>query len=112
MAPPRKRTKIEKARQWLHGGGVVREDSDDELGLEDHPWEWIYQEEEHNGPDQEPGKQDGPSKKRARIASSPSPSTGKRIIGARMGSFCCRIGDTVMLKAQDNEAWVGISTLR
>ncbi|KAJ9667545.1 Origin recognition complex, subunit 1 [Coniosporium apollinis] len=108
MAPPRKRTKIEKARQWLHGGGVTREDSDDELGLEDYPWEWIYEEEEHDHGLQEPDKQNGASKKRARNASSPSPSTGKQIIGARMGKFSCRIGDTVLLKADGNEAWVGI----
>ena len=41
MPPKRKRTKLEQARHYLSGGGVLREDSDDELGLEDHPWEWI-----------------------------------------------------------------------
>jgi origin recognition complex subunit 1 len=41
MPPKRKRTKLERARHYLSGGGVLREDSDDELGLEDHPWEWI-----------------------------------------------------------------------
>ncbi|SMR42717.1 unnamed protein product [Zymoseptoria tritici ST99CH_1E4] len=76
----KKRTKLEQARHIL-SGGVVREDSDDELGLEDHPWEWIYE----NG-----------SKKGT-------------IVGARMGSFECRLGDTVLLKApSNNEAWVAI----
>lgn len=42
MPPKRKRSKVEQARRYLSGGGVIREDSDDELGLEDHPWEWIY----------------------------------------------------------------------
>ena len=44
MPPKRKRTKLEEARHYLSGGGVLREDSDDELGIEDHPWEWIYNE--------------------------------------------------------------------
>ena len=56
---------------------MLREDSDDELGTEDLPWEWIY----------------GPN---------------KTIIGARMGDFECHIGDTVLLKAAGNEAWVAI----
>lgn len=73
-------------------GGVAREDSDDELGLDDHPWEWIYR------------------------SSQPSASATKRkrgiqhdIVGARMGSFACYVGDCVLLKAEgSNEAWVGI----
>lgn len=55
----------------------MREDSDDELGLDDLPWEWIYE--------------------------------GKKICGARMGSFECHLGDAVLLKAPaSNEAWVAI----
>ncbi|KAL8771171.1 MAG: hypothetical protein Q9209_003342 [Squamulea sp. 1 TL-2023] len=78
--------KAERARQFLRGGGVFREDSDDELGLDDHPWEWIYSEEIDND-DEEPD----------------------RIIGARMGDFKCSIGDCCLLKAEGtNEAWVGI----
>ncbi|EME49253.1 hypothetical protein DOTSEDRAFT_49553 [Dothistroma septosporum NZE10] len=78
MPPTRKRTKLEQARHYLSGGGVIREDSDDELGLEDHPWQWIYDEEQE-------------------------------IVGARMGSFECRLGDAVLLKAPtSNEAWVAI----
>ncbi|KAI4153420.1 MAG: hypothetical protein LQ341_000548 [Variospora aurantia] len=79
-------TKVEKARQYLHRGGVLREDSDDELGLEDHPWEWIYSTETDND-DAEPDQ----------------------IVGARMGDFQCAIGDCCLLKAEGtNEAWVGI----
>ena len=78
MAQKRKRTKAEQARHYLQGGGVLREDSDDELGIEDHPWEWIHD------------------------------ATSKRIVGARMGTFECHIGDTVLLKAAGNEAWVAI----
>ncbi|WPG99149.1 origin of replication binding protein [Acrodontium crateriforme] len=80
MPPKRKRTKLEQARHFLSGGGVIREDSDDELGDEDHPWEWIYE--------------DG---------------AAGHIIGARMGSFECFIGDAVLLKAPvENEAWVAL----
>lgn len=79
-------TKAERARQYLREGGVAREDSDDELGLEDHPWEWIYS--------KDPAK-------RAKNA--------PEIIGARMGEFRCMIGDCVLLKAEGNgEAWIGL----
>ncbi|KAI1387033.1 P-loop containing nucleoside triphosphate hydrolase protein [Hypoxylon trugodes] len=73
--------------------GIARDDSDDELGIDDHPWEWIYPQSE------------------------PSDSTTKRkrnsqhdIIGARMGTFECYVGDCVLLKAEEssNEAWVAI----
>ena len=74
--------KIQRARQFLSAGGITRDDSDDELGLEDLPWEWIY------------SKKDG---RRGAIE------------GARMGSFQCMIGDCVLLKAEgNNEAWVGL----
>ncbi|KAK3696549.1 Origin recognition complex, subunit 1 [Vermiconidia calcicola] len=81
MPPKRKRTKLEEARHYLSGGGVLREDSDDELGLEDHPWEWIYE-----------------------------TSNGKQaIVGARMNRFEVHIGDAVLLKAPvSNEAWVAV----
>jgi origin recognition complex subunit 1 len=77
MAQKQKRSRAEQARQFIQSGGVLREDSDDELGTEDLPWEWIY----------------GPN---------------KTIIGAQMGDFTCHIGDTVLLKAAGNEAWVAI----
>jgi origin recognition complex subunit 1 len=77
MAQKQKRSRAEQARQLIQSGGVLREDSDDELGTEDLPWEWIY----------------GPH---------------KTIIGAQMGDFTCHIGDTVLLKAAGNEAWVAI----
>jgi len=99
MPPKRKRTKTEKARQYLKGGGVNREDSDDELGIEDLPWEWIY-----SGEDERKDAQGTPSRK---TKAGPSGSR-KDIMGARMGSFECRLGDTVLLKAEGNEAWVGI----
>lgn len=85
-------TKAERARRYLTGGGVVREDSDDELGLDDHPWEWIHSTEpQDNGENSEEG------------------TNTTEITGARMGAFECRIGDCVLLKAEGaNEAWIGI----
>lgn len=78
-------TKAERAKQYVSRGGVAREDSDDELGLEDHPWEWIY------------------SSAQGRKKGQPE------IIGARMGSFQCEVGDCVLLKAEGtNEAWIGL----
>jgi len=72
-----------RARKFLSTGGVTREDSDDELGFEDHPWEWIYS----TGP--KPGSQ--------------------YISGARFGQYQFMLGDTVFLKAEGSkEAWVGI----
>ena len=77
--------KVERARQLLRIGGVAREDSDDELGLEDHPWEWVYADDGQDG------------------------EGGEEIIGARMGSFDCKIGDCVLLKAEGaGEAWIGL----
>ena len=79
-----KASQLSRARRLLSGKGVSREDSDDELGLEDYGWEWIY--EKGTG-----------AKKGA-------------IVGARHGPvFFCRIGDCVLLKAESsNEAWVGL----
>lgn len=82
LASSRNHTRTKKAEQQIYNGGVLREDSDDELGLEDHPWEWIYS-----------TKSRGPS----------------AIVGARMGNFECRLGDCVLLKAEGNkEAWIGL----
>ncbi|QIX02014.1 hypothetical protein AMS68_007531 [Peltaster fructicola] len=80
MAPKRKHVTTSKARSGIVSGTVAREDSDDELGLEDHPWEFIYAKDD----------------------------TAK-VVGARMGRFECYIGDTVLLKAPaGNEAWVAM----
>ena len=109
-----------KARQYLSGGGVMREDSDDELGTEDYPWEWIYGDPilvQDNAVDSTSTVSGIPN---ANKTSDVLPSrTGLRnmgdgrsngqIIGARMGSFECRVGDCVLLKAEGtNEAWVGL----
>ena len=77
------KTRVDRARRLLSGTGVSREDSDDELGLEDHPWEWIYARDGGHDAD--------------------------RIVGARMGTFQCMLGECVLLKAEGSkEAWVGL----
>lgn len=79
--------------------GVARDDSDDELGTDDHPWEWIYDKEVA---DAEPTEENG--RKRKRTAAPQA-----QIKGARMGSFECYLGDIMLLKAErTSEAWVGI----
>ncbi|KAI9881018.1 MAG: Origin recognition complex, subunit 1 [Pleopsidium flavum] len=113
----------ERARQYLSGGGVTREDSDDELGIDDHPWEWIFEEapaqDAHDlnfksdiskaravpsatkGSDVFPSGKTEPSPRNVRPK--------RQIIGARMGAFECKVGDCVLLKAEGtNEAWVGL----
>lgn len=95
----KQRSKLEKARQFLKTGGVYREDSDDELGTDDFPWEWIYD-------DVQLGDVQSDGKKRSAAAAF----KGSEIVGARMGKFECRLGDCILLKAEGNEAWVGIIT--
>lgn len=72
--------KAKRARRLLTGKGIAREDSDDELGLEEHPWSWIYADD---------------------VVGS--------IVGASHGKFECKLGDCVLLKAEGtSQAWVGI----
>jgi origin recognition complex subunit 1 len=99
-APRKSASKIKQARKWLAGetpgGALIREDSDDELGYDDLPWEWVYENDGEENVSTTPG-----SRKRKRHE-------GKSIVSAKMGKFQCKLGDTVLLKAADNEAWVGI----
>lgn len=98
---PLKRSRAEQARQILSSGAVLREDSDDELGYEDHPWEWIYND---TGAGSAPTDDNATPRKRKSAHTTQT----KRIVGARMGNFRCKIGDAVLLKADGNQAWVGI----
>lgn len=104
MAPSRKKSKADQARQYLKGGGVIRDDSDDELGVEDHPWEWIYADHGQDG-ETDPKSDSTPVR---RMRKGVDQAASKQIVGARMGNFSCQIGDTVLLKADGNEAWVGL----
>src|SRR5579871_4259821 len=108
MAPKNRPTTIEKARQWLKGAGVVRDDSDDELGIEDYPWEWIHADHDATVRLRSENKEEGNDRVSRKRKASATSSSGD-IVGARMGKFECRLGDTVLLKAEGgNEAWVGI----
>ncbi|EHY59318.1 Origin recognition complex, subunit 1 [Exophiala dermatitidis] len=96
---------MQRQKRYSTKGGLVRENSDDELGYDDHPWQWIYESEA--GPqtkeDEEP-----PTKKRKANAISQT-SKKRTIIGARMGSFVVRIGDPILLKSpEQGKDWVGL----
>lgn len=85
----------ERAQQWMTKGGLIRDDSDDELGVEDHPWVWIYED-------------DTDSRSHSRAAPSKGP---RRIVGARMGHFDCWLGEVVLLKSPEpGKDWAGIIT--
>ncbi|KAF4947218.1 hypothetical protein FGADI_10526 [Fusarium gaditjirri] len=72
--------------------------SDDELADAEPLWQWIY----NSNPTIERNDGTPSDRKRRKV-------TGDRIIGARIGHFECRIGDTVMLKADgSNEAWIAL----
>lgn len=92
---------LPKTRKWLTKGGLVREDSDDELGYEDHPWVWIYG-------DGDKGSNENGENRRKRKASAMA-SASKTPIGARMGTFEVRIGDAVLLKSpEEGKDWAGL----
>jgi origin recognition complex subunit 1 len=113
--------KAARARRLLSGAPLPRDDSDDELGYEDHPWQWVYEadesraaERDQNGDGSDEQADEGPSGPVARRRSKPvrltSRSHDQTIVGARMGNFECRLGDCVLLKAEGegNKAWMGI----
>ncbi|KAF5550350.1 origin recognition complex subunit 1 [Fusarium phyllophilum] len=77
---------------------VPQDLSDDELADVELSWQWIY----NSTPTTERGDGTQSDRKRRKV-------TGDRIVGARIGQFECRIGDTVMLKADgSNEAWIAL----
>ncbi|CAN8099524.1 unnamed protein product [Discula destructiva] len=78
--------------------GVTRDDSDDELGVDDLPWEWVYSEHPE-------AQKDGENARKRKRTNEDEP----EIACAKMGSFECYVGDTVLLKAEGTgEAWVGM----
>ncbi|KAH7323736.1 P-loop containing nucleoside triphosphate hydrolase protein [Rhexocercosporidium sp. MPI-PUGE-AT-0058] len=114
LTPRQKRAdKAERARKLLAGATLRREDSDDELGTDEHPWEWIYEKngkkpQDDDDEDESADEEKAAMMPRRRKARNSVRSQGA-IIGARMGTFKCRIGDTVLLKAEgQNQSWVGI----
>ncbi|KAL2858330.1 putative origin recognition complex subunit Orc1 [Aspergillus pseudodeflectus] len=105
-----KRDALKRAEQWMTKGGIIRDDSDDELGQEDHPWEWIYEAESGgNGKLETIPEEPEKTPKSARRRSSRQ--TRQRIVGARMGTFVCKIGEVILLKSPEpGKDWVGIIT--
>ncbi|OAX78993.1 hypothetical protein ACJ72_06691, partial [Emergomyces africanus] len=88
--------------------------SDDELGYEDHPWEWIYEEDQAsikgsglNASDDEIDCVTPTKRKASQRARRKAPP--RKIIGAKMGSFECRLGQAVLLKSPEpGKDWAGI----
>lgn len=107
----RKSSVRKRAQLWMTKGGLVRDDSDDELGDEDHPWEWIYDHnDENNNHSEQATAEDTPKSSRRRT---PRPNAKRRrtIVGARMGSFECALGQVVLLKSPEpGKVWIGIIT--
>lgn len=101
--------KAERARKILAGATLRRDDSDDELGDDDIPWEWVFTGDADIGEEDEENPENANVKgRRGRPARKASRSNERKIIGAKMGPFECKIGDCVLLKADSNEAWAGI----
>lgn len=107
--PQHRRNVRKRAQQWVTKGALSHEDSDDELGDEDHPWDWIYDDatdikQEAEADNASPEKSRG---RRSLRAARKRPA----IVGARMGTFECRLGQVVLLKSPEpGKDWVGIIT--
>ena len=96
---------MSRSKKWSTKGALSRDDSDDELGYDDLPWQWIYDDERS----EEPEEQRTPSKKRKASAMSDSTRRKATIIGAHMGNFSVKIGDSVLLKSpEQGKDWVGL----
>ncbi|KIW11937.1 hypothetical protein PV08_09210 [Exophiala spinifera] len=96
---------MQRQKKYATKGGLHREDSDDELGYEDHPWQWVYSDE---GATYSPDEEKTPSKKRKADALSTS-AKKRQIIGAQMGSFSVKVGDAILLKSpEQGKDWVGL----
>jgi origin recognition complex subunit 1 len=96
---------MQRPKKYSIKGGLQREDSDDELGYEDHPWQWIYDSDEADQPPEDENKNIRKRKASALKDSSKSAT----IRGAQMGSFSVRIGDAVLLKSpEQGKDWVAL----
>lgn len=96
-----------RLQKYSTTGGLAREDSDDELGYEDHPWEWIYKQDEvqeSQSPEAEP---ENPRKRKANTLREPAKKPV--IVGARMASFSIRVGEAVLLKSpEQGKDWIAL----
>ncbi|SPJ78997.1 related to origin recognition protein Orc1p [Fusarium torulosum] len=89
-------TSAERANRQI--AGIAHDLSDDELAADEPSWQWIY----NSTPTTERSDEAQGDRKRRKV-------TGDRIVGAKIGQFECRVGDTVMLKADgSNEAWFAL----
>ncbi|KAM0203469.1 hypothetical protein ACHAPA_009219 [Fusarium lateritium] len=89
-------TSAERAKRQI--SGIAHDLSDDELAADEPSWQWIY----NSTPTTERSDDAQSDRKRRKV-------TGDRIVGAKIGQFECRVGDTVMLKADgSNEAWFAL----
>ncbi|KAL4939988.1 hypothetical protein BDV06DRAFT_27966 [Aspergillus oleicola] len=105
----RKRDALKRAEEWMTKGGIIRDDSDDELGDEDYPWEWIYDTELGDSGEPETAADNG--RKTPRSARRRSRQPQRKILGARMGDFECKEGEIILLKSPEpGKDWVGIIT--
>ncbi|KAL4790222.1 P-loop containing nucleoside triphosphate hydrolase protein [Aspergillus venezuelensis] len=105
----RKRDALKRAEQWMTKGGIIRDDSDDELGYEDHPWEWMFDSEAGDSGEPENTAENG--RKTPRSARRRSRQPQRKILGARMGDFECKVGEIILLKSPEpGKNWVGIIT--
>ncbi|KAF3939526.1 hypothetical protein ABW19_dt0208720 [Dactylella cylindrospora] len=120
VLPGRAASQKARLNQLLRGkkepkGQIEREDSDDELGDEDIPWTWVYPDSKgplspvsaNKAPDTSPNL-----KKRRRNGTPVSnvENPDSKPIGAKCGKFECRLGDTLLLKAEGTKAaWVGLA---
>ncbi|KAL0936660.1 origin recognition complex subunit 1 (ATPase) [Colletotrichum truncatum] len=94
---------VQSSRLQSRSTGVARDDSDDELGIDDLPWEWIYESSSSNSLDRADDDGTDVTRKRKRTNGE------RRIVGATLGTFQCHIGDCVLLKAEGSkEAWVAV----
>ncbi|KAK1975512.1 ATPase [Colletotrichum cereale] len=102
MGPPIPSKRYRHRRQSGRSTGVARDDSDDELGVDDFPWEWIHESSNTHTPEQTANDVPHGRKRKRKNAEA-------HVKGARMGNFQCYIGDCVLLKAEGSkEAWVAI----
>lgn len=107
--PEKRPTARQRAQKWMTKGALVRDDSDDELGDEDHPWDWVY-DAEPEVKDEPEANNVSPSKSNRRRSSRPAVKK-RTIIGAKMGTFECKLGQVVLLKSPEaGKDWVGIIT--
>jgi origin recognition complex subunit 1 len=96
-----------RTKEYSTRGALVRDDSDDELGYEDLPWQWVYDGDSEPESDVQDSSDEDSTRRKKRKASQAL--RNRRIAGASMGSFSVRIGETVLLKSpEQGKDWVGL----